>query len=137
MNEQKEIKIKCLNDDDYLKRITSDVSLTCKITTGSDGDGYFSKELVSKLMITMKRAGHNLTDLFIGSEDMDDIHEWADDTVIDPTTRREILQAGELGVLWNVIIHKRECLTEANKVYGFSFVDDVADAICVGIIDRS
>lgn len=136
MNEQKEIKVKDLNDDDYLMRITSDVPLTCKITAGGDGAGYFSKNLVSKLIITMKRAGYSLTDVFISPEDEDYIHEWEDDTTIDPTTRREILQAGELGVIWNVILHKRECLTKTNKVYGFSFVDDVADAICVGIIDR-
>lgn len=136
MDEQKEIKVKDLNDDDYLTRITADVPLTCKITVGSDGAGYFSKELISKMLVTMKRAGHSLTDLFISPEDAEDAREWENDAIIDPTTRCEILQAGELGVVWNVTLHKRDCLTKVNKVYGFSFVDDVVDAVCVGTIDR-
>lgn len=137
MDEQKEIKVKDLNDDACLMRIVSDVPLTCKVVAGGAGTGYFSKELVSKMIITMKRAGHSLTDVFISLEDEKDIREWGNDDIIDTTTKCEILQAGELGVIWNVTLHKHECLTKTNKVYGFSFVDDVVDAVCVGVIDRS
>lgn len=136
MDEQKEIKVKDLNDDGYLTHITLDAPLTCKIAAGGDGAGYFSKKLVNKLIVIMKRAGHNLTDIFISPEDKNDILEWADDTVIDPVTRRDLAQAGELGAVWNVTLHKRGCLTKTNKVYGFDFANDAVNAVCIGNIDR-
>jgi hypothetical protein len=141
MDEQKEIEVRRLNDDDYLTRVTSDVPLTCKVVAGNAGAGYFSRELINKMIIIMKRTKHNLTDIFISPEDSSDVRAWEDDTIIDPTTRREILQAGELGAgelgaVWNVTLHKRGCLTKTNKVYGFDFANDAVNAVCIGNIDR-
>ena len=134
MTKQKETTIESLNDDVCLGRIISDVPLTCKIASGSSGAGYLSKELINKMIITMKRAGHSFTHLYVSPEDVADIIEWSD-TDFDPVTKRELVQAGEAGVFWNITIYKRYCLKDGS-VYGFSFVDGIVDAVCVGIIDR-
>ena len=134
MTKQKETTIESLNDDVCLGRIISDVPLTCKIASGSSGAGYFSKELINKMIVTMKRAGHSLTCFYVFPEDVADIREWSD-TDFDPVTKREIFQSSKAGVFWNMAIYTRYCLKDG-KVYGFSFVDGIVDAVCVGIIDR-
>ena len=75
-----------------------------EISSSSSGAGYFSKELMNKMVTGFERIGRKLTDLYISPEDMADIREWTD-TDIDPVTRREIFQAAGMGSIWNVTFH--------------------------------
>ena len=134
MSNKSTVTFEDLNDDNYLKGIASRDLQTCEIARGRPGAGYLSKELINKMIITMKRAGHSFTHLYVSPEDVADIIEWSD-TDFDPVTKRELVQAGEAGVFWNITIYKRYCLKDGS-VYGFSFVDGIVDAVCVGIIDR-
>lgn len=40
------------------------------------GAGYFSKELLNKMITGFKRVGRTLTDIFLSPEDAADIREW-------------------------------------------------------------
>lgn len=75
-----------------------------EISPASTGAGYFSKELMNKMITGFERIGRKLTDLYISPEDMADIREWTD-TDIDPVTRREIFQASGMGSIWGVNLH--------------------------------
>ena len=63
--------------------------------------GYFSKELVNRLIVGARRMGKNVTTLLVSPEDLADIREWTDADV-DPATRRSIFQAAGLGSIWNI-----------------------------------
>jgi len=72
-----------------------------EVDPGSPGAGYFSKELVNKMIVGMDRNDRTLTDLWISPEDAADIREWTD-TDVDPVTRREIFTAAGMGRIWNI-----------------------------------
>ena len=76
-----------------------------EINPAAQGAGYFSKELLNKMMVGFKRIGRKLTDLYLSPEDAADIREWTD-TDIDPVTRREIFQASGMGSIWGVTLHE-------------------------------
>jgi hypothetical protein len=76
-----------------------------EIQPSSTGAGYFSKELMNKMIVGFKRIGRTLTDIYLSPEDAADIREWTD-TDIDPVTRREIFQASGMGSIWNVNLHE-------------------------------
>lgn len=136
MTEQKEIRIEDLNDDNCLARITSAAlqnKLTCNIAAGLPGAGYLSKELINKMIVAVNRAGKTLTSLYLSSEDTADVVDWKH--TVDSETAREIFERTNTS---DIATYTRYCLKEG-KVYGFSFVDGIADvdSVCVGIIDRS
>jgi len=74
--------------------------------------GEFTKELVSRMIITMLRGAGgnairtNLTDLYISVEAVGDIRAWADSD-IDEFTQREILKSSQFGMaeLYGVMLH--------------------------------
>ena len=76
-----------------------------EIQPASTGAGYFSKELLNKMITGFKRIGRTLTDIYLSPEDAADIREWTD-TDIDPITRREIFQASGMGSIWGVNLHE-------------------------------
>ena len=76
-----------------------------EINPTSTGAGYFSKEIINKMIVGFKRIGRTLTDLYVSPEDMADIREWTD-TDIDPVTRREIFQASGMSKVWNITFHE-------------------------------
>lgn len=76
-----------------------------EIAGSSTGAGYFSKELINKMMVGFQRIGRRLTDIYLSPEDAADIREWTD-TDIDPVTRREIFQAKGMGSVWGVQMHE-------------------------------
>lgn len=101
-----------------------------EINPASTGAGYFSKELINKMMIGFTRIGRKLTDLYLSPEAAGDIREWTD-TDIDPITRREIFQASGMGSVWGVKLHEIQHLgatglyniNSADSGYGKFFVD--------------
>jgi hypothetical protein len=101
-----------------------------EINPASTGAGYFSKELVNKMMVGFKRTGRTLTDLYLSPEAAADIREWTN-TDIDPVTRREIFQSSGMGSIWNVQLHEVQHLgatglyniNSYNSEYGKFFVD--------------
>ena len=101
-----------------------------EINPASTGAGYFSKELVNKMMVGFKRTGRTLTDLYLSPEAAADIREWTN-TDIDPVTRREIFQSSGMGSIWNVQLHEVQHLgatglyniNSNDSEYGKFFVD--------------
>jgi hypothetical protein len=85
-----------------------------ELPAGDAAAGYFSKELINRMIVGMQRLGRNLTELWISPEDMADIREYTD-TDVDPVTRREILQAAGLNGMWNVRFRVVECLGVKGK----------------------
>lgn len=75
-----------------------------EVSSTAQGAGYLSKELINQLIVAFQRRGRTLTDLWIAPEDAADIREWTD-TDVDPTTRREILQAAGMRTMWNIQFH--------------------------------
>ena len=133
MSNKSTVTFEDLNDDNYLKNIASRDLQTCEITRGLPGFGYLSKELINKMIITMRRSGQTLTSLYLSPEDTADMVDW--ERTFDPETEREIFEGN---INSNISTYTRYRLKEG-KVYGFNFVNGVADinSICVGIIDRS
>lgn len=76
-----------------------------QVPTGSDGAGFFSKELLNLMIVGFARTGRTLTDLWVSPEDMADIREWGD-LELDQTSRREVFQVGGMGSLWGVTFHE-------------------------------
>lgn len=91
-----------------------------EIAPTSTGAGYFSLELINKMMTGFKRIGRTLTDIYLSPEDAADIRAWTD-TDIDPVTRREIFQASGMGRIWNVTLHEVQHLgaTGLYNINGF------------------
>ena len=63
--------------------------------------GYFSKELVNRLIVGSTRANKNLKEIWVSPEDMADIREWNSND-IDPVTRRSIFMAAGMGKIWGI-----------------------------------
>jgi hypothetical protein len=76
-----------------------------EVAASENGAGYLSKELINQMIVGMARKDRKLTDLWVSPEAIADIREWTD-TDIDPTTRREVFQAGGMGRIWNVQFHE-------------------------------
>lgn len=134
MIEQKEIRIEDLNDDNYLIRVIDSApvdKLACVIEKGKPGAGYLSQELINKMIVMLEHSGHKLTVLYLSSEDTADIIEW--ESSYDRETEQSIFESINTA---NTTTYTRYCLPEG-QVCGFSFVDGIADCICVGIIDKS
>jgi hypothetical protein len=72
-----------------------------EMEAGDASAGYFSKEIINRMIVGMQRMGRNLQTLWISPEDMADIREYTD-TDVDPLTRRDIFQAAGLGSIWGV-----------------------------------
>jgi hypothetical protein len=72
-----------------------------QLPEGDPASGYFSKELINRLIVGAQRNGKNLTMLWISPEDMADIREYTD-TDVDPITRRSIFMAAGLGSIWSI-----------------------------------
>lgn len=106
-----------------------------EIAPASTGAGYFSKELLNKMMVGFKRIGRKLTDLYLSPEDAADIREWTE-TDIDPVTRREIFQASGMGSIWGVALHEIQHLgatglyniNGSTAAYG-KFIATLADGV--------
>jgi hypothetical protein len=80
-----------------------------EMPTGDPASGYFSKELINRMIIGMKRLGRKLTELWVSPEDIADIREWGD-TDIDPMTRNTIFQAAGLGSIWGIQLREVDIL---------------------------
>jgi hypothetical protein len=76
-----------------------------QLPSGDKGAGYFSKELINRLIVNMERKGQTLATLRVSPEDMADIREYTD-TDIDPISRREIWQAAGMGKIWGITLEK-------------------------------
>ena len=72
-----------------------------ELLAGDAAAGYFSKELINRMIVGMERIGRQLNLLWIAPEDMADIREYTD-TDVDPITRREIFTAAGLGSIWGI-----------------------------------
>lgn len=72
-----------------------------QMPSGDTAAGYFSKELLNRMIVGMQRIGRNLQELWISPEDMADIREYTD-VDVDPVTRREIFQSAGLGSIWSI-----------------------------------
>jgi len=72
-----------------------------ELPPGDPAAGYFSKELVNRMIIGMKRNSQTLSQLMVSPEDLGDIREYTD-TDVDPITRREIFKAGGKGAIWGI-----------------------------------
>ena len=130
------------------------VKSVCEIKEGLDGSGYFSKELINRMMVEFKRAGRVLTDIYITQNDAEDVKEWVDND-ISPEVREEIFNNNGI---WNLTIHKLPevslDLSGKTQVIGFDFSNnDISDdqklshanthlasggseVFCIGLIDR-
>lgn len=63
--------------------------------------GYFSKELVNRLLVSAQRQGRKVKCLLVSPEDLADIREWTE-VDVDPITKNAIFQAGGLEEIWGV-----------------------------------
>jgi hypothetical protein len=72
-----------------------------EMPAGDPAAGYFSKELINRMIVGAARSGQTLKTLWISPEDMADMREYTDRDV-DPVTRREIFQAAGLGKVWGI-----------------------------------
>jgi hypothetical protein len=80
-----------------------------EMPAGDPASGYFSKELVNRMIVGMKRLGRTINELWLAPEDIADIREWTD-TDVDPVTRNRIFQAAGLGDLWGIQLREIEAL---------------------------
>jgi hypothetical protein len=85
-----------------------------ELPSGDAAAGYFSKELINRMIVGMERIGRNLNLLWISPEDMADIREYTD-TDVDPITRREIFTAAGLGSIWGINFRVVNCLGVRGK----------------------
>ena len=68
----------------------------------ADGaSGYFSKELVNRMIVGANRQGKRLKEIWLSPEDMADIREWTE-VDIDPEVRQRIFRDAGLGALWGI-----------------------------------
>ena len=80
-----------------------------EMPAGDPASGYFSKELINRMIVGMKRLGRKLGELWVSPEDLADIREWTDIDV-DPATRNRIFQAAGLGDLWGIQLREVEAI---------------------------
>lgn len=72
--------------------------------------GYFSKELINRMIVGAKRAGRNLVELLVSPEDLADIREWTE-LDVDPETRQRIFEAkSPLKEIWSIKLTEVEHL---------------------------
>ena len=92
-----------------------------EMPAGDAAAGYFSKELLNRMMVGMNRLGRNLSEVWISPEDAADIREYTD-TDVDPVTRREIFQMAGLGKIWTVQLRVVDALGVRGKynINGYS-----------------
>ena len=76
--------------------------------------GYFSKELLNRMLVGAQRNGKNINLLWMSPEDLADIREYTD-TDVDPVTRREIFNAQGLGKIWSVKLEAKNSLGVRGK----------------------
>ena len=91
-----------------------------------DGDcrsGYFSKELINRMLVGAQRSGRTLVKLLISPEDAADIREYSDIDV-DPETRAMIFQAAGLDKIWNIELEVCEDLGVRGR---FCIQEDLAE----------
>lgn len=72
-----------------------------QLSAGDPASGYFSKELINRILVAAQRYRKNVQMLWVSPEDMADIREYTESDV-DPQTRREIFQAAGRGSIWNI-----------------------------------
>jgi hypothetical protein len=72
-----------------------------EMPVGDPTAGYFSKEIVNRMIVGMCRLGKTLKTLWLSPEDLADIREYTEADV-DPITRREIFEASGLGHIWGI-----------------------------------
>jgi hypothetical protein len=72
-----------------------------EMPVGDPTAGYFSKEIVNRMIVGMQRLGKKLKTLWISPEDLADIREYTEADV-DPITRREIFEVSGLGSMWGI-----------------------------------
>ena len=78
-----------------------DMAQIYEMPTGDATAGYFSKELLNRIIVGAESRGKRINLVWISPEDMADIREWTEADV-DPITRREILQVGGMGSIWDI-----------------------------------
>jgi hypothetical protein len=72
-----------------------------EMPTADPTAGYFSKELLNRMIVGAQRYGKRLCQFLVSPEDLADIREYTNDD-IDPVTRREIFTAGGCGSIWGI-----------------------------------
>ena len=109
----------------------------CKIYSDNSGAGYCSKELLNKMIVSIKRQGGSLTDLYVGSEEAEDINKWVDPD-LDEETKKEIfkdLEDNGCGIQVHIVPYGEKVnKSNGTRIIG---VDSNSSKSCVGIIDRS
>lgn len=91
----------------------------CEISTGTKGSGYLSRELLNKMIVEFKRAGHVLTDIYITQKGVDDINGWTD---VDLSVEEREEMFNNTGNSWNVNIHKVDIDSSGKSlILGFDF----------------
>ena len=89
------------------------------------GAGYFSKELISKMIVGFKRRGLTLTDLFISQKDMNDVNNWTKSD-IDPATHEEIFSDTKNWMLFFHILHGlNKPISGKTQIFGMDFNNSV------------
>lgn len=84
------------------------------ITTTETG---LTKKAFNELITYMNKTGYVAKDIYCSPNRAKDIRDWTY-TTIDPTTQREIFQAGGLNQIWNVQLHELRSLGD-DEVYLF------------------
>jgi hypothetical protein len=72
-----------------------------ELPPGDPAAGYFSKELINRILVAAQRYHKNVNLLWVSPEDMADIREYTE-TDVDPTTRKEIFEAAGMGSIWSI-----------------------------------
>jgi hypothetical protein len=80
-----------------------------EMPAGDPAAGYFSKELINRMIVGMKRLGRKINEIWLSPEDLADIREWTD-VDVDPATRNRIFQAAGLGDIWGIQLREIEAL---------------------------
>jgi hypothetical protein len=80
-----------------------------QMSAGDPSSGYFSKELVNRLIVGSQRCGKTIKEIWVSPEDMADIREWSD-TDVDPITRYSIFMAAGMSAIWGINLRVVESL---------------------------
>lgn len=92
-----------------------------QLAAGDPASGYFSKELINRMIVAAQRNGQVLEKILVSPEDFADIREWTDADV-DSATRSRIFQAAGLGKIWDIEIEVTNDLGVRGK-YNINGVD--------------
>ena len=90
-----------------------------EMPVGDWAAGYFSKELINRILVGAERNGKTINLIWISPEDQADIREYTD-VDVDPITRRELFQAKGPGKIWNINLEVKNSLGIRGKynIYG-------------------